>query len=145
MKGLRPIAFGAVVAGSAALVFLTLGSAPATDFEIALTDGESADRGAVEQDLARFTESCPDLLSTHQDRIQHAEAQHRPAMPYRANTYGWESELRLRVKIADDGRAASGHVVDYYIGQNGWLTQKAEGAHLCGLPGDTDRDTFVEL
>ncbi|MGP9664050.1 hypothetical protein ACT3TY_05410 [Halomonas sp. AOP22-C1-8] len=93
----------------------------------------------------RFKDECPGLFTTHSERVETAKTELWEPMPYRADEYDWEYEVRFQATLAEDGGEAAGHTLDYYMSNNGWLTQKVQAAEICGHVGNSDRDTYVQF
>ncbi|MEX0732838.1 MAG: hypothetical protein WED00_05655 [Aquisalimonadaceae bacterium] len=138
-----------------AVVFLaTIGTiawnwlSPPDELTIDVPEGLTAEeREIVTNALSKFSDTCVALFGANRHTIESFRADFRDAMPYRAERYGWDRELALDVRVAEDARIAGGHRIIYYLGDGhspGWVTQKKEGAQLCGRTGNSGQDTFVE-
>lgn len=93
----------------------------------------------------RFKDDCQGLFTTHSERVESAKTELWEPMPYRADEYDWDYEVRFQATLAEDGGEASGHTLDYYMSNDGWLAQKAQAAEICGHEGNRDRDTYVQF
>jgi hypothetical protein len=115
-------------------------------FEIDAPTGTSEERMQQAADaLERFKDDCQALFTTHSERVEIAKTELWEPMPYRADEYDWEYEVRFQATLAEDGGEASGHTLDYFMSNDGWLTQKAQAAEICGHEGNSDRDTYVQF
>lgn len=94
----------------------------------------------AEAALHQFLESCPQIEGQH---VSEPKVELVPTMPYRQDAYGWPWEVALTVKVSRDSSVASGHTLEYFIWQDGWVTQKDAGAELCHVTPEAMQDTYV--
>ncbi|KGE77645.1 hypothetical protein [Halomonas salina] len=107
------------------------------------TEASEAQRQQARGVLSSFLDSCPHVEGVFKHRISEPDVELISPMPYRADRYGWPWEVHISFVVDEDGGIASGHTLDYYAWDDGWVVQKSEGAEFCDKPPEHMKDTYV--